>query len=279
MLVASNFLQFGTSEGGGGGDLLLDSYPNNVEAGYSVNRKLRAAASDTIVGCKRVVTGALSGQTDYTVTQVNDGTTISAFAAGDDDGKAYFTEVKDQSSNLNHATDDETDKTKLGIAAESSTQLVMGASSIPAGKSPGGAGRCDISSTITLTGAFAISCVTSGINGYPIAGSSSHYIRPVADEITIRINGSNYTYSHSSDTASRHYFITRDSSNNLRVWLNNSEIGSSQTASGDFVFDRLFDAATATDNRFGEVVVWSFDYTSSASGIYTDTSNAYGNDF
>ncbi len=137
--------------------------------------------------------------------------------------------------------------------------------------------------TVTLPNEFTVSFwfkpTTVGVDSYIIGRdtlkSPSDYIwLRETNQIRIRINFSTYTFletnSNLVNTGSwNHLFVTRDSSNNLTLFLNNQVFSSSQVAPGDYRVEKIGNIDSNFYNgNVDELGIWNSDQSANRNTIY-----------
>jgi hypothetical protein len=134
-------------------------------------------------------------------------------------------------------------------------------------------------SQVTYTGEFTTSFWIKPINlgtSFLVGrDTSSDYIwlRTVS-QIRVRVNFLTYTFTESGGNdinanAWNHLLISRDSSNNLRIFLNGAIFASSQVAAGDHRLDQIGKVGTSYyDGNVDETAFWDSDQSSNLATIY-----------
>lgn len=93
-------------------------------------------------------------------------------------------------------------------------------------------------------------------------------------QIRIRINFSTYTFTESGGNninlnAWNHLLISRDSSNNIRLFLNGASFGTSQLGAGNHRLDQIGKVGTNYyDGNIDETAFWDSDQSSNLATIY-----------
>jgi len=105
------------------------------------------------------------------------------------------------------------------------------------------------------------------------ANSDYVWLRTVA-QIRIRINFSTYIFTEGGGNdintgAWNHLLISRDSSNNVSIFLNGASFSTSQVAAGDHRLDQIGKVSTSYyDGNVDETAFWDSDQSSNLASIY-----------
>ncbi len=136
-----------------------------------------------------------------------------------------------------------------------------------------------INFTGEFTTSFWIKPINLGASFLVGRNTNSDYIwLRTASQIRIRVNFSTYTFTESggnniNTNAWNHLLVIRDSSNNLRIFLNGASFSSAQTASGDHRLTQIGGVyGNFYDGNVNNTAFWNSDQSANRSVIYNSGS-------